>query len=632
MSATHAARLLAKLIAISVISLRTGDLLAVEQVPTELFFKNPEFTTGKLSPDGQKLAVLRNISGDDYDLIVFNLRTGSLHQITALDGVSVYQPVWLNSDRLIFRFRESRKWRNGLYIAGLDGEPATYIGPGFAGWIWPGRYLGLDDDEAIYLSTIGGQIIRCRPDKDVRPLGGSIPATARFDSAVRDNQCIIRAYHYDGVTYYRSSVDDDWRELDRYKDAEGYIELLAFDSENNTIIVGSDIGRKTRAVFSLDPDTGELGEMIYGDDTYDVQYPLISDDDQSLIGVAYMADTVRFIWLEERRAKLAEALAAVLPEFFHSFQFSDDGKTALVMTFSDRDPGGYWLYDDTTGTLKELFKSHEWIRPEQMAAVEPVEFSARDGTTIRGYLTLPLDTGDARPPLIVYPHGGPNWVRDIGVFDGAVQFFANRGFAVLQVDFRGSGGYGREFVEAGMQQWGDAIQDDITDGVRWVIDQGYVDPEQICIYGGSFGGYAALMGPILEPDLYRCAVSFAGVSDLSRIAWASRRGGTKKDTWTEKQIGDYRKDAGKLARSSPANRAEEMPVPVMLLHGKKDGIVDWSQSRLMEKRLKRAGKPVEVMYFDDEGHGLGEQENRVAAHEAIVAFIRKNISSQPAAQ
>lgn len=629
-----AARLTA---AIAVVMLHPGTTLAAERLPAETFFRDPEFINIQLSPDGEKLGVLSRQDGEYYNLLVLELATGRVHQITSLAETSVFWYGWIDGEHLVFHYTQGPSMVDGYYVVSLDGGKAKRLG--WDDWFWTPGELGLGDSEYAYYVRLDGnrgEIARCRygrgmrhPEKQVSRLWRRVSGRTTVRMALLDQDCQLRAAlatesfpdENRVQLWYRDSTKSDWRKLEDYPFGEPGLIPLALEQDGRHLLVTSDVGRDTRAVYRYDPATGTLGEMIYGNEVYDVALALVSDTGE-LLGVGFADESVRFVWLEPGRVRLARALAGQFPGYGHFFQFSADGRTALVETVSDRDPGTYWLYDAGDNTLREILRPRDWIRPEQMAAVKPIEFEARDGLRIRGYLTRPPDAGDGPLPMIVHPHGGPHWVRDFVEFNATVQFFANRGYAVLQVDFRGSGGYGAGFVEAGLRQWGEAIQNDITDGVRWAIEEGIADPGRICIYGGSFGGYAALMGAVLEPGLYRCAVSFAGVSDL-------RDWGNPDSKWFRRQVGDFWDDADKLRRLSPVHRAGEIGIPVMLIHGRRDRTVPWTQTQAMANALEAHHKRFEVLYYENEGHGFYHEDNRIEAHRAIEGFIRRYIAPDP---
>jgi dipeptidyl aminopeptidase/acylaminoacyl peptidase len=297
----------------------------------------------------------------------------------------------------------------------------------------------------------------------------------------------------------------------------------------------------------------------------------------------------------------------------------DDGKI-LFLVHSDRHPGAYYLLDRSTMKPQLLFEIANWIDPSKMAPVRPVEIKNASGQTLYGLYTTPV--GKSGPlPLVVIPHGGPFGIEDQWGFDSDAQFLASRGYAVLQVNFRGSSGRGENFEHSTYRQWGTGIQDDIADGVRWAIAQNLADSKRICIYGGSFGGYSAMMNPIRNPGMYRCAIGFAGVYDLpKRLGSDPVNHYNFGHDYVIRTMGD---DATELAAQSPTRLAGKMDVPVLLIHGTADRVVPIHHLHMMESALNAAGKPVETMEVPNEEHGFYDVKNQTEAFERIEAFLRK---------
>lgn len=319
-------------------------------------------------------------------------------------------------------------------------------------------------------------------------------------------------------------------------------------------------------------------------------------------------------------AKLHAGLMKAFPGQMISFHgFSKDNKKVLFLAYSDREPGTYYLFDRTTNKPALLFRSMEWIDTAKMAPSRPIEFKNRNGETLTGLYTAPL--GKTGPqPMIVMAHGGPYGVKDEWGYDADVQFLANRGYAVLQVNYRGSSGRGDAFERSTWRQWGTGIQDDITDGVKWTIAQQLADPGKICTYGISFGGYTALMNPIRNPGMYKCAIGFAGVYDLPKLV-ASEDGGSKQGVaYNERTIG---KDMAALADQSPVQRIADLQVPALLIHGKSDSVVPYDQFEAMDFALKKAKKPYESLVKQNEGHGFYDIKNKTEVYERMEAFLNK---------
>jgi dipeptidyl aminopeptidase/acylaminoacyl peptidase len=261
-----------------------------------------------------------------------------------------------------------------------------------------------------------------------------------------------------------------------------------------------------------------------------------------------------------------------------------------------------------------------------MAERRPIQYRARDGMTIEGFLTVPAHPAGTRLPLIVMPHGGPHFVRDNWYFDSDAQFLASRGYAVLQPNFRGSSGRGDKFKHAGYRQWGAAMMDDIVDGVKWAGSQPDVDMSRVCTFGGSFGGYAALMLTVREPAMFKCAVGFAGVYDLARIYDEKRvHGHEAAEAFYRKTIGE---DKGELARFSPARQADKIKVPVLLIHGEKDEVAPIEQFDVMNEALTKAGHPPETMRVAKESHGFFDEDNQAAMLQRLETFFAKYLGQK----
>ena len=303
--------------------------------------------------------------------------------------------------------------------------------------------------------------------------------------------------------------------------------------------------------------------------------------------------------------------------------FSRDNNKVLFSAHSDRQPASNYLYDRTTKKLLQVAESRPWIKPEQLAPTRSIEFQSRDGRKLFGFHTA---RDDSKRPLVVIPHGGPHGVHDAWGYDGDVQFFASRGYGVLQVNFRGSGGRGKDFEEDGYLEWGGKMQDDIADGVKWLIANKLADADRICTFGASFGGYAALMQPIRNPGMYKCAAGYVGVYDLGIM----KKEGDINDTrfgrrYMDRVLGT---DDAILAANSPARNVDRIGVPVFLAQGSLDQRVPMQQFNALKKALSAAGIEVDSMVAQGEGHGFYKPENRAELYRRVDAFIAGNVGGQ----
>jgi len=312
----------------------------------------------------------------------------------------------------------------------------------------------------------------------------------------------------------------------------------------------------------------------------------------------------------------------------YTYDSSEDGKTILLFVEGPRDPPGYYIYL----TEKRAIDSIGTERQALLSATRPrstiVNYKARDGKELTGYLTAPASAGEkTKLPLVLMPHGGPE-VRDTLSFDPWVQYLVARGYAVFQPNYRGSDGFGKAFAESGYGEWGRKMQDDLTDGVRALVDQGVADPARVCIVGASYGGYAALAGAALTPDLYKCAVSISGISDLDDfIGWRKRNWGSDSEGYTYwlKAIGDPDKDEDRLREVSPLSQASHIKIPVLLIHGSDDFIVPIAQSKAMKKVLDKSGRKTELITLDKEGHSYWSPENEKLTMTAVDNFLWQNL-------
>ena len=391
-----------------------------------------------------------------------------------------------------------------------------------------------------------------------------------------------------------------------------------------------------RAEQPAGPDTIERLDLASGvrtvvmrDDALDPAYVLWSADGRQPIGAAYGPGLprARFWDPADPDAKLLRGVEAAFPDDAVAFSSgSRDGRHIIVRVAGDRDPGSFYLMDRETRHMDLVARAKPWLAPDALARNEPIAFRTRDGLLLHGYLTLPLaaaEAGAAPPPLVVMPHGGPFDVQDDAFYDEESQLLAANGYAVLRVNSRGSAGAGRAFVRSGYRQWGLKIMDDIVDGTRWAMASGRVDPRRACLWGSSFGGYAALMGVVREPDLYRCAISTSGPANLiiSR-KWGDTHRSAYGRHYLDEAVGD---DEKVLYAQSPIAHVDRIRAAVLLVHGRHDDRVSFEHAKAMVAAMEKAGKPVETHFFVDETHGIYGDGNRRAYYGHVLAFLRTHL-------
>ena len=420
-----------------------------------------------------------------------------------------------------------------------------------------------------------------------------------------------------------------WKILNDPAKSRLRIRPIGFNRDNDKLYVEVSHEGAPDSIDLMDLKTGSRRLLYQG--KYANPGQLLATADQQDYYAVITNDgkkSIYFFETESEEARLTQALAASFPgELAYFSSFTRDGKRAIVTVQSDRDPGRYYIFDLATHQAHTFMRSASWIDPDQMHAMEPIELKARDGLALHGYITLPA--GPKPYPLVVLPHGGPSQVFDQWEFDPEVQMLAAHGYAVLQVNYRGSDGYGAWFQQLSIRQWGLKMQDDLTDATHWAIDQGYTTPHRICIYGASYGGYAALEGAVREPDLYNCAIGYSGTYDL-RVQEDESDAKDKRRTEQalETILGTDHKDL--LARS-PLGGVDKIKANVLLIHGKEDRRTPYENFKEMTSALDKAGKHYDKLVMSHEGHGFFDPDHLRAAYQKILDFLAKNIGHSPAA-
>lgn len=402
------------------------------------------------------------------------------------------------------------------------------------------------------------------------------------------------------------------------------------DQRDKLYVLARVPGRDRVALHLYDYQKNEFGEPLAEHAKYDLDSARVSRDGKSVTFTCHMED-VRVCEFTDREM---DAQMRGIRKFFQQSanvyvqESSDDGKTLLLYVEGPRDPPGYYYYLANERRIESIGAVSEKLMQVTLPVARAVEYATRDGLALTGYLTTPANVPEkTRLPLVVMPHGGPER-RDRLTFDPWVQYLVARGYAVFQPNFRGSGGFGQAFAESGYGQWGRKMQDDISDGVKALVDQGVADPARLCIVGSSYGGYAALAGAAFTPDLYRCAVAIAAVTDLDDfISWRRRNWGRDSEGYTYwlKAIGDPEREAERIREVSPVEQAAKIRIPVLLIHGTDDWVVPLQQSKMMKRALEKSGRKTELLEIREEGHSYWDDDNEKLALTRIGEFLLQHI-------
>jgi dipeptidyl aminopeptidase/acylaminoacyl peptidase len=613
----------------------------------EAFATPQHFDNVRISPDGRYIAA-KSLYQGKYFLIVYDLNKLGQEDpfIMTAEGEEVSWLEWANKDRLLVSIRFTPPRFGTRLIAvnadGSDGESlvkpktsARSLGVVVAGI--QDRVVDFlhDDPEHILLSLNINDPSRPRIYR-VNIYNGRKKLIEKgrknLVSWFVDQQGRARIFALiddaDIQIFHRSPGTGDWKMIHEYTASSGEVfSPILFDKDNpDTLYVYSNHAGGTTGVYRYDTATNEFIDEIFRHESVDVGGVRMGPRRSEILGVIYSLDTARTFWLVDTEKKILDTVQK-RPDIkaAHVVSASWNYQRVVIFSASPSVPGRYYLYEPANDDLRYFAYTYPELEKAGMSEVTAITYTARDGLEIPAYLSLPSGaTNPPQPPLpaIVFPHGGPA-VRDVARFDPWIQLLTNRGYAVLQMNFRGSAGYGREFLTSGFKQWGQAMQDDVTDGTRWLIEKGIADPERICIFGGSYGGYAALMGAVRESDLYACAVSLNGVSDLLTMIERQRRNPFRDVVFAH--IGKAWTDRKMLKENSPVNRADEIKIPVLLVHGTEDWTVDYHQSNAMAKALEKAGATYQYVKIEDADHGLTRGDHRLEFFTVLERFLAAHL-------
>ena len=609
---------------------RTKIMTGAPLIPPEDFFRNPEKASFKISPDGEYLSYTAPYKSR-MNIYIHRISDDSITQITKVTDRDISWYFWANDRRILYLKDDGGDENFRLYGVNTDGTALScltdcegvrttiidhledipdYIIIGLnkrERTVFDPYRLNINTGELEMLAENPGNIVNWYTDHEGK---------LRMASAVTGgiNKTLL----------FRETEQENFRALltTSYKDS---FEPCFFTFDNKNIYVSSNIGRDKKAIVEFDPRTIRELKTLFSHDVVDVSDLHYSRKRKVLTVSTYYTSRNNMYFFDDYTRLLYERLNNELGQYETVLADKDrEERKFIVRTYSDRSRGAYYLFDADNNILKKIHDVSPWLKEEHMAEMKPVEYTSRDGQKIHGYLTIPVSAEPLNLPVVVHPHGGP-WVRDKWGFHPDVQFLANQGYAVLQMNFRGSTGYGKEFWLKSMKQWGKAMQDDITDGVKWLIEQGIADKNKIAIYGGSYGGYATLAGLAFTPRLYACGVDYVGVSNMFTFMktippyWEPMR------KMIYEMVGDPEKDSKLLNEVSPVMHAHNIRAPLFIAQGANDPRVNKAESDQIVNILRKRGIDVEYMVKDNEGHGFKNEENRFDFYRAMQKFLARYI-------
>lgn len=631
---------------------------AADPGPTiETLFKLPEYRSMQLSPDGEHIVALVPGNGRQ-NIAVIDTKTRKAVPVTGLTERDVVAVQWISSKRLLYQSgtlgtRDEYAAGGGLYAIDRDGGDFRMVGDGGDERMSRGMHLvvrvlrivaPLPDESDDFIAqewefdggeAKAGALVRVDSRSGRRtPITSGKPESAVDEAWIADRRGVGRVFVASSQgrarIYYRKAQDAPWAKLDDFSIFSGeQWRPLAVAEDDRMLYVASWRGRDKGAIMLYDPEARAFGEVVAAHPQVDLSELVMPDG--KVLGVRYEDDRGGAAWFDEELARIQAAIDRALPGTVNRLSGSRDRSRFIVTSRSDVKPASFYLFDRKAGKLEWLADAAPWIDPKAMSPVKPVRYKARDGLEIPGYLTVPKGSPGKNLPMVVVIHGGP-WVPgDTWYFNPEVQFFASRGYAVLQPNFRGTTRYGWKHFSSSFRQWGLAMQDDITDGVKWAVEQGVADPGRVCIYGASYGGYATMMGLAKTPELFKCGINYVGVTDLNLFAtahWADYAESEFTKYGMKAMVGDLEGDQERLKTTSPIEMAARIKAPVFMAYGAADRRVVPEHGTRMKAALEKVGAKPLWMMVDGEGHGFREMKNQVSLYGEMAKFLAEHIGGR----
>lgn len=597
-------------------------------IPVEDFFSEPEKTNFRISPNGEHIAYL-GLYNDEKNIYVIPAGEESGEQrITSEREWGIQSYFWASNDELVFT-KDKRHDSLQVFAVHRSTLAVRHLMPPSTvklRWISPTKIIdnsfliSLNERDSAVFDVYRLRTDACKKELVAKNPGNIIRWYADLDGKLR---LALASDSVKETMLYRDSEKQPFRSVMSNSFRNSIMPIGFSVAKRNHIFALSNLNRDKLALVEIDMETGDEVGTIYSHPDVDIDDGGYSSDRGEMVYATYATWKQQRHFLDRKTEEVYRAIGAKLAGYEIDILDRDTARNRfIVQTFTDKDPGAIYYYDMAGDKLVKLADNSPALRDCMLAEMKPITYHSRDGQQIQGYLTMPPKAKGRKVPVIVYPHGGPG-TRSKWGFNPVVQFFANRGFAVFQVNYRGSTGYGKAFWSAGFKEWGGKVQDDITDGVRWLIAEGIADPLRIGIYGAGFGGYSALHGACFNSDTYACAASYSGFTNLFTYLKEIPPHLTPYLQMYYEIIGNPETEPGLIKAMSPVFHSEKIDIPVLIAQGGRDSWSAVNETNQFVQKLRKRNIPITYMLREEEGRYFRNEENRIAFYRELGAFFEK---------
>jgi dipeptidyl aminopeptidase/acylaminoacyl peptidase len=593
----------------------------IDKIPLEVLFKKPVLIKALISPDGKKIAYLASYN-NYLNIFLSDIEKMKFNNITAYNDRSIVDYLWINNKEIIFICSYNNK--NHVFLIDLDkAEKITDITPHKN---MDCRLIHKFNEQYVLKVSENKKNHLYIFDSKNKKFVMIYKDAGRIEDFLFDNKqnlkVLVKSDGYNKILYIKEK--NKFRQSFKWTFKE-ILKPLYISNDSKYLYFLSNIKTDKVGVYKIEIEKKEqIPIPVFLNNDFDVNFMFYSKKSDNPLGIKYISQKNNYLFFDEENKKMINFLNSRFSVYDLEFEsISEDENRIILKIHNDKTQGFYYLYDIKNNFLKKIGDISPWLDEKKFCSMLPIELTARDGLKISGYITFPKFFDNKPLPAVVAIHGGPH-LRDFWRYNAYVQFFANRGFVVLQINYRGSSGYGKQFWEKSFGQWGLSMQNDIEDAVNWAVQKGYIDSCKIALFGSSYGGFAVLNELIRNPDLYAAGVECSGISDLFLYIKDAGKSSSQKKRLYE-TIGNPQKDKAKLTILSPIYNLDKLKVPIIIAHGKKDKKVNYLHSKALSKELNKKNKPHKFISEEEEGHSFIDENTKKKFYLEVEHFFEKHV-------